>query len=610
MHRIPPTRHVRNCTLIVAAVFVVSVFASAGTVNIYPGTDIANVVDSNPAGTKFVIYPGTYRQGNITPKNGDSFIGSTACAPPKTSCPAILSGAHLLTTFERSGTYYYATDQSQQGQVTIASQHCEPMNPGYPIAYPGCVYPNDLFFDGVPLVHVTSLANVGSGTWYFDYASQRIYLYDDPAGHTVETSVVPYAFTPGGPANNVTIKYLTIEKYASPILSAPVAGIAIGFFGSQTRGANWVVQDNEIALNHGAGIVMNFGWKILNNYIHNNGNFGFSGAIGGGNRDGSGTQSSNTVVQGNEVAHNNFAHVSPHFGAGGSKGLYTYNIVYRNNYVHNNEGSGIHSDTDNYGALYDGNTVADNTEQGIFHEISYHAIVRNNKLLRNGYIHPTNTFWLFGANLLSSISQGVTAYCNTVEVSAQGGNGMDIISEQNTLGKVSANNYFHHNTLVFDGSSGWTGGGRGSNSDPAEANFFTTNRYDYNLYLMPSLSRHAFAWENKVNTFAEFQALGEDTHGSANTAYQASIPVVSINSPADQSTVSGTVAIAATATDPGSISKVEFMVDWNLATTKTAEPYTFNWSTGGLAAGSHVITAMAFSPNGTHSCYAVTLNVK
>jgi parallel beta-helix repeat protein len=592
-------------------VFLTAIMAQAGTkVDIYSGTDIANVVNSNPAGTTFIIHPGTYRGNTINPKTGDSFIGATACAPPETACPAILNGSKLLTSFQKVGTYYKVIDQTQHNRVTIESKHCEPMFPGYPLAYPGCVYPEDLFFDNKPLVHVTALSEVGTGTWYFDYATDTIYFYDNPTGHKVEASVTPSAFSLGGPANNVTIKQLTVEKYASPIMGSAIGGIPIGYFGSPTKGANWVLQNNEIRLNHADGVGMNFGWQILFNYIHHNGNFGLAGGIGGGNPDGTGTRPSNVLVKGNEIAYNNFAHVSPHFGAGGSKGLFTHNAVYRDNYVHNNEGSGLHSDTDNYGALYDGNTIADNTEQGVFHEISYNATVRNNKLLRNGYIHPNLTFWLFSANLLSSISESVEAYCNTVEVSAQGGNGMDIITEANQLGKVSKSNYFHHNTVVFDGSSGVTGAARGSKADPAESNFFNTNHFDYNTYHLPSLSRKAFAWNDRVNTFAGFQAAGQDIHGSADTDYKAKIPVVNITSPADQTTVSGIVPVAATATDPASVSKVEFYVDWKLHSTDSGSPFSFNWNTAGFTAGPHTVVAMAYSSNGTRACYGVTLNVK
>ena len=531
-----------------------------------------------------------------------SSVKST-CAPPKTACPAILNGSRLLTSFQTSGSYYYVTGQTQQGQVTIDSTKCEPDPPGYLVAYPGCIYPEDLYFDDKPLVHVTTLADVVSGTWFFDYSTNTIYFYDNPAGHKVETSVTPSAFA-WGPANNVTIQGLTMEKFAVPIQRGAIAG---GTTASTTKGVDWRVQDNEIRLNHGNGVGINFGWQVLNNYIHNNGDLGIGGGL-------STTVPSRVLIQGNELAFNNYAHVSPHFGAGGADLTATYGVVFRGNYSHNNEGSGLWMDLANYYALYDNNTVEDNTEQGIFHEISYNATVRNNKLLRNGYIHPNWKFWLFGANLLSSTSQNLEAYCNRVEVSAEGGNGINMVGQPHPnpgiASNVSKNNHFHHNTVVFDGNSGITGAARGSTTDICCVDFYSTNRFDYNTYHLPDLSRKAFYWNDAFNTFSQFQAAGQDTHGSADTNYTGSVPTVTITSPADGSTVSGTVGITGNAQDSNSISKVEFYVDWALkATDGGGSPFNFTWNTSGVAAGSHAVAAMAYNPEGVRDCYAVTLNV-
>jgi len=197
-----------------------------------------------------------------------------------------------------------------------------------------------------------------------------------------------------------------------------------------------------------------------------------------------------------------------------------------------------------------------------------------------------------------------------VEVSAQGGNGIDIIAQPRTENIVSQGNTFHHNTVVFDGNSGVSGAARSPATDPNAVDFFRLNSFDHNSYHLPDLSRKAFAWDDKFNTFAEFQAAGQEIHGSADTNYKASIPQVNITSPADQANVSGTVPIAATATDPSGISKVEFYVDWVLSKTETSPPFNFNWNTSSVATGFHAVIAMAYSPNGTNACYAVTLNVK
>jgi hypothetical protein len=575
----------------------------AATVNIHPGDDIQKVVSSNPPGTTFVIYPGLYRLDTpIKAKDGDSFIGQAACAPPKTSCPAILSGAQLLTSFQRS-EFYYVTGQTQQGRVAFDSSKCEPQLPGYPTAYPGCIYPEDLYFDDVPLVHVTALTDVGPGKWFFDYPNHTIYFQDNPAGHKVETSVTPSAFA-WGPAKNVTIKYLTVEKFAAPIQKAAIAGT--NGPGSLTSGANWVVQNNEIRLNHGDGINVNFGWQILSNYIHHNGVLGINGGLG------DTTQQSNLLIQGNELAFNNYAHVKTAFGAGGADTARTLGAVYRGNYSHDNEGSGFHSDIGTIDDLYDNNISEHNTDQGIEHEISYHGTIRNNHLLSNGYIHPTWTHWLYGANLLSATSQDDEAYCNVVEVAAQGGNGIDIIGQKHSAAPggstISQNNYFHHNTVVFRGASGVTGAAPGSKTDACCINFYNVNRLDYNTYHLPSLSQKAFVWANNRDSFAQLQAAGLEVHGSADTNYTASVPTVVITSPADMSKVSGVVEVQGNA--QSHVNKVEFYLDWNLQQTSETNPFSFSWNASSASAGKHTLAAMAYNTEGMRACYAIWLEVQ
>jgi len=574
-----------------------SALAVASQVAIKPGTDIVSVVNSSPAGTTFIIYPGTYRLTSpIAPKDGDTFIGQTACAPPKTACPAVLSGSKLLTSFQHSGSYYYVTGQTQQGEIFITTTQCLK-------GYPGCLYAEDLFFDGKPLLHVTSLSEVSPGTWYFDYPNQTIYFYDNPAGHRVEASATPAAFR--STANNVTIKYLTIEEFAAPVT---LAAIGMRDAPSTKKGANWVTEYNEIMLNHGAGVRVNFGSQVLNNYIHTNGNFGVQGGTLINFPMGITPPSvpSRILIQGNEIAFNDFAFVKPDYGAGGVKVGNTRGVVLRNNYIHNNLGTGFHADTNNIDTVAEGNTINDNTEQGLFNEVGYAATFRNNVLRRNGYTHANHDEWMYGASILSSASQSVEAYCNTVEVSAQGGNGMNVIAQARP-GYVSKNNYYHHNTVIFDGNSGWNGG---AYNDPAQTNFFKVNHFDYNRYHVTGMAQSSFPWEKKLNPFPGFQNKGAETHGSADTNYKISAPTVAITAPAEGANVSGTVKVTGTAKDGVAITKVEFYQDWKLKSTASGtSPFTFDWNASAVAAGSHVLTAMAYNADGIRSCYAVQVTV-
>ncbi len=585
----------------------------AATVNITPGMDIPSVVAANPTNTTFVIYPGTYRlEGPIEAKTGDVFVGQTACAPPQTACPAILSGSKVigsLATF--NGTNYEVTGQTQQGAIQALTRQCQ-------TGWAGCIYPEDLFFDGVPLQHLnsSSLPKIGPGQWWFDYANNIIYFHDNPSGHVVETSVAPNAF--GGSGNNVTISQLTIEEFASAVGGSPGT---IGMEGNLTltEGISWTIKNCEIRLNHGLGIRVAYKMQILNNYIHNNGCLG----VGGGLATDATTRStpSGIVVAHNTITYNNYAHVLPGFGSGGIKICATNGAVLRGNTITHNDGAGIHFDQSAESPLVDGNIVTDNTgATGIQYEISLiSATIRNNISQRNGIdLGPeagTST-----AGLGNYDSAGVQAYCNVVEVpNATSVNavtfgatprGYNIYPPGEYLTAVG--NSFHHNTVIWDsGANGVLGFYQ---ADPThQPNYFALNTPpDHNTYHLSSLSTPNFIYDdndskqNNRKTFAQYQSSGADIHGTADTNYTSGFPTVAITSPADDSAFANSVTIAATASDKSGISKVEFYVDWNLAATISSAPFNFSWSNGSI--GSHTVAAMAYSNAGIRSCYAVTLN--
>jgi hypothetical protein len=579
-------------------------------VDIHPGDDIPSVVAANPAGTTFVIYPGTYRlTQSIIPKTGDSFIGQTVCAPPATSCPAIISGSTSIGSLATyNGKNYQVTGQTQQGQ-TGASGICDP-------GWSGCVYPEDLFFDHVPYQHLDSptLPAIGPGQWWFDYTNHIIYFHDNPAGHTVETSVLNNAF--GGTANNVTLQYLTVEEFAD-MYPAGAIGVQEGTT-PQTMGANWTVQNCEILLNHGCGVRVNYGMQILDSYIHNNGQLGIGGGIGTTSAPSTESMNSLILVQGNTINYNDYAHFNSNFGSGGYKTGSTSGITLRGNTIQHNEGSGIHFDVNSQNELVDGNIITDNSDgDGLVQEIGYGtSTFRNNIVLRNGTgVNSSNNTYQIAVRA----SSGVTAYCNVMEIPNGDGIGGWSINAFNRGNSsyppyqylAASGNSFHHNTVIWDaGASGVVGAFQ--NDAANQPNFFASNTPpDSNTYHLTSLSGPNFVYDNnnsQNNTgqrFANYQANNADMHGTADTNYTGGYPAVAITSPSDQSSVGSSVTVVAAASDTSGISRVEFYVDWALQTTATGSPYEFTWSNG--TTGSHTVTAMAYSNAGIRSCSAVTL---
>jgi len=87
-------------------------------------------------------------------------------------------------------------------------------------------------------------------------------------------------------------------------------------------------------------------------------------------------------------------------------------------------------------------------------------------------------------------------------------------------------------------------------------------------------------------------------------------PNVIITSPANNSTVSWTITIQATATDNVGVVKVEFYIDSNKVGEDTSTPYEYNWNTTSYTNGTHTITAKAYDNAGNIGESAiVTVNI-
>jgi len=75
-------------------------------------------------------------------------------------------------------------------------------------------------------------------------------------------------------------------------------------------------------------------------------------------------------------------------------------------------------------------------------------------------------------------------------------------------------------------------------------------------------------------------------------------PSVNITSPSNGATVSGTVTIAASATDNVGVTKVEFYINNNKVGEDTSSPYEYSWNTTGYSNGTYSLKAIAYDAAG------------
>lgn len=511
-------------------------------VAVQPGDNVQALVESNPSGTTFRFKAGLYRGVSITPKDRDTFQGDSG---------AVLNGSQVLK-FERRGQYWVAAGRTNPDQEAIMRQGLPVQVPGGgpggqggqggpgggrgqgqgggrggfggrggPFGFPGgggggqrrpggggggggqggaqkeyrgrcqpeyplCIFPEDVFVDDLPIVRVQRQEELGPGRWWSDSSAGEIYLADDPTGKKVELGSTRKAFS--GDSRDVTIRGLVIEKYAQPAGEAAIDG---------KNADNWTVDQNEIRWNHAVGIRAGNGWKILNNKTHHNGDCG----MGGSGRD--------ILVEGNEMYKNNYAGYWPGWEAGGAKFVLTENLVVRNNFSHDNIGPGLWTDINNKNVLYEGNRLTNNTE-GIFHEISFKAVIRNNTIWNDG----NNTYGHHDgdAGILVAESRDVEVYGNTVTNCRAGILGRQLNRTQDAQMYHMPEPYEIHNLYVHDNVVTQDTGVALGILKPAphvSDDVFGrwNNRFVNNTVKLGDGNAKAFQWNNDRYTQSEFEKM-------------------------------------------------------------------------------------------------------
>ena len=450
-------------------------------VTINPSDTIQTIVNAHPAGTTYCLSAGLWREQSVTPKAGDTFVGRGEAT--------VLSGARILGPWVNSGSAWSVSGQTQEGQM-----HGECAD----IAR--CERPEDVFIDNKVQIHVSSLAEVKAGTWFFDYPADRIYVGTNPAGRIVETSVTRHAFH-ANETDNVTIKNITVEKYAQP---AQFGAIQSGDYGVGVS-RNWMIDGVIARYNHGTGIALfNNDTSTIKN---SKALYNMQKGIGVGTMFSGGK---NSAVLNNEIAYNNHLHAFDAFWeAGGTKFQSTDGLLVKGNTVHDNAGPGLWTDIDNVNSVIENNTVVDNEMDGIFHEISYKATIRNNRVVGNGWGRKE---WCYGAGITISASRDVEVYGNTVKGNFNSISGIAQNRGSGTMGAYELKNMNVHDNSIEGGMDGAASGNGpcADNGNPvtsaAWGNKYSNNTYYGNL--------NKWTWTGTTTSFATWQGWGQDTTGA------------------------------------------------------------------------------------------------
>ena len=148
--------------------------------------------------------------------------------------------------------------------------------------------------------------------------------------------------------------------------------------------------------------------------------------------------------------------------------------------------------------------MTDNVGIGIFHEISYDAVIRNNYIEGNGAGHSP---WLWGAGIVVAASPNVEIYGNDVINNADGIAG---IQQNRSDAPSSYGPQVVQNMHVHDNRITMSEGQTGLVQDIGDNSVFTSrnNRFVNNTYTLSGGGKF-FEWNNGARSLQEWNAFGQ-----------------------------------------------------------------------------------------------------
>jgi Right handed beta helix region len=439
------------------------------------GADLQAAIDAAPVAATLCLKAGTYRIGSpLRPKRGQRLYGRRG---------TILSGARPLRGWTRDQGTGFWWHHGDTAAVAPATGRCA----GATVA---CRDPDDVWRDDVRLTRVGSLAALGPGRVLVDRATDRITVADDPTGSVLERSVTPWAVVAGGVnqgRSRVVLAGVVVQRFASPAQTAAIQ-----------MGPDWTVEGVEVRENHGLGVAVGSRSVLRGSHVHHQGQLGVggSGAIG-------------ALVEGNEIDHNNTAGYDGQWEAGGGKWVgANRDLTVRGNYVHNNVGPGLWTDSDNVDTTYEHNLVRDNTGVGILHETSYAAVIRGNDVRHNAEAAAGQSIW-HGADILLNCAQHVQVQGNLV---ASSSNGIGLVAAEDR-GRGRFGTYRLGDVEVRDNLVVLANGARTGLVGQAATAGDADVRFDSNTYYIPDPAGRFWQWGDQSLTADQWRRDGHDTTG-------------------------------------------------------------------------------------------------
>jgi hypothetical protein len=340
--------------------------------------------------------------------------------------------------------------------------------------------PLQVFRNGSRLSEASTKASLATGEWWLDTTNQRIYLFDNPAGQTIEADQRPYAIY--SPCNNPTVTVTGLQFQEAQVHGMYACG-----------GGVWVISQIAALNNYNGGLRLDgpvAGSSVAYSTAAYNGASGFEFYAAPNMFVAYDTAYDNVALSGNLYA----AGIKFDPSAATTNAIVEYSTSYSNGVGEAGvTGSGIWADTIGNGLILRYNTVYKNNLRGLDIDADNYASAYGNISYGN----------VFGIMAYADGSTSVTG--NQIRNNTVWGNGTGIVVQGPNTGSVAAgceNNAVTNNIVgaSVSGPDMWIQlGCENPGSDGAG------NTYSYNSFGKPATNFIGWAGYNYFSTYAAWE---------------------------------------------------------------------------------------------------------
>ncbi|MBC1499705.1 right-handed parallel beta-helix repeat-containing protein [Listeria weihenstephanensis] len=362
------------------AVFVSPSGSSGGT-----GT-ITNPVDTvaraqkiiQTEGRTIVLRAGTYHE-SLTKDTGAPMWDTGLTIQSYPGEEVWFDGSSAVTGWKKEGTAWVhdnwtikfdASPTFTKGAPDFTAENWKNINPSYPMA----AHPDQIWMNGKAMQQVESFNKLGLNKFYMDYATNKIYLGDDPTNKEVRASDLQIALSMDVP--KITVRGVGIRRYAPSVPDLGAVRISEPATGSKLE--NVIITDSATS-----GLQISTADVTLQNVTVIN-----SGLLGIGTNRAHNLKADKLYVANSNLENFNMSPI-----ASGIKLSRSYSTVISNSKIVDNKSVGLWFDEDCYDATVVNNEISNNMSTGIAFELSSLAKIANNRINNNaGYgLHIFNS---------------------------------------------------------------------------------------------------------------------------------------------------------------------------------------------------------------------------